>query len=193
MASVPLYAENTCCRDRNSWKMFAMNVIAAHARFDALIADITAAIRGPATDPRDVAEAMAAHCADPTLLAGHDLPGAADRYVRHKLHEDLDGGWALAALVWRPGQMSPVHAHHAWCAVGFHRGILAETFYAEAAGGVVPTSIVMRRPGDLSFGMPRADAIHRLANLGTETAVSLHAYGLPYARFCTDLNRVYAA
>lgn len=170
-----------------------MNVIAAHARFDALIADIAAAVRGPGTDPRLVAEAMAAHCGDPTLLAGRDLPCGAERYVRHRLHEDAEGGWALAALVWRPGQMSPVHAHHAWCAVGFHRGVLAETFYAMGEGGVVPTSIVMRRPGDLSFGLAQPDAIHRLANLGTEVAVSLHAYGLPYARFCTDLNQVYAA
>ena len=34
-----------------------MNVIAAHARFDALIADVAAAVRGPETDPRLVAEA----------------------------------------------------------------------------------------------------------------------------------------
>lgn len=173
--------------------MLAMNVIAAHARFDALIADLAAAIRGPETDPRDVAAAMAPHCTDPTLLAGRDLSSDADRYIRHKLHEDPAGGWALAALVWRPGQMSPVHAHHVWCAVGFHRGVLAETFYEQGESGVVPSSIIMRRPGDRSFGLPRPDAIHRLANLGTEVAVSLHAYGLPYARFCSDLNQVYAA
>ena len=45
----------------------------------------------------------------------------------------------------------------------------------------------------LSFGPACPDAIHRLANLGTETAVSIHAYGLPYGRFCSDLNRVFAA
>jgi hypothetical protein len=52
---------------------------------------------------------------------------------------------------------------------------------------------MLRRPGDTSHGPARPDAIHRLANLGTETAVSIHAYGLPYARFCTDLNRVFTA
>jgi predicted metal-dependent enzyme (double-stranded beta helix superfamily) len=170
-----------------------MNVIAARARLDALIADVALAVRGPATDPRLVAEAMSAHCTDPTLLLGQSVPCCEERYVRHLLHEDAAGGWALAALVWRPGQMSPVHAHKAWCAVGFHRGVLAETFYALGASGVVPDTIVMRRPGDISFGTARPDAIHRLANLGTEVAISLHAYGLPYDRFCTDLNQIYGA
>lgn len=170
-----------------------MNVIAARARLDALVADVSLAIRGAETDPRLVAEAMAPHCTDPTLLLGQTLPCCEERYVRHLLHEDAQAGWAIAALVWKPGQMSPVHAHHVWCAVGFHRGILAETFYALGASGAVPDSIVMRRPGDISFGRASPDAIHRLANLGTEVAVSLHAYGLPYARFCSDLNRIYAA
>ena len=171
-----------------------MNVIAAHARLDALIAAVGEAVHSPEQDrARAVAEAMAPHTTDPTLLAGRSCPCSGERYVRHLLHEDVEQGWAIAALVWRPGQMSPVHAHHAWCAVGFHRGILAETFYALGESGPVPSSIVMRRPGDSSYGPARADAIHRLANLGTEVAISIHAYGLPYARFCTDLNKIYAA
>lgn len=170
-----------------------MNVIAARARLDALIADVTVAARGPVGErSRLVAEAMAPHAADPMLLVGHSCPCSAERYVRHLLYEDAKSGWAIAALVWRPGQMSPVHAHQVWCAVGFHRGVLAETFYELVQGTPVPTGIVMRRPGDISHGPASPDAIHRLANLGTEVAVSIHAYGLPYARFCTDLNSVYA-
>ena len=171
-----------------------MNVIVAHARFAALVADVAQAVRTAPEDQRSlaVAEAMAPHATDPTLLAGRDCPCCEERYVRHLLHEDAEAGWAIAALVWRPGQMSPVHAHHAWCAVAFHRGILAETFYEPGNGAPVPKGIVMRRPGEISHGPARADAIHRLANLGTEVAVSIHAYGLPYARFCTDLNLVYA-
>jgi predicted metal-dependent enzyme (double-stranded beta helix superfamily) len=130
------------------------------------------------------------------LLAGHACPCRAETYIRHLLHEDAEGGWAVAALVWRPGQMSPVHAHHAWCAVGVHRGVLTETFYDLPQGedGAPRLSgVALRRPGDITHGPARLDAIHRLANLGTETAISIHAYGLPYGRFCSDLNRVYGA
>lgn len=170
-----------------------MNVIAPRTAIDAMAAGISAALARASGDPSAaVAEVLGAHAADPLLLLGRDCPCRAETYVRHLLHEDAEEGWAVAALVWRPGQMSPVHAHNAWCAVGVHRGILTETFY-EAGEPPVPCGIALRRPGEITFGPARADAIHRLANLGTETAVSIHAYGLPYGRFCTDLNRILAA
>lgn len=174
-----------------------MNVIAARSVLDAMTDGISTALRRADGDPVAlVAEAIGRFAADPLLLLGRDCPCRAETYIRHLLHEDAEQGWAVAALVWRPGQMSPVHAHKAWCAVGVHRGILTETFYdpPAAEGGLpVPKGIVMRRPGDISFGPARPDAIHRLANLGTETAISIHAYGLPYSRFCTDLNSILAA
>jgi len=173
-----------------------MNMIAVRGSLDALVAAITAALRAaPAAPSAAVAEALGAHAADPLLLLGRDCPCRAETYIRHLLHEDAEQGWAVAALVWRPGQMSPIHAHQAWCAVGVHRGVLTETFYAPARHGAspTPTGTMMRRPGDTSHGPAHPDAIHRLANLGPETAISIHAYGLPYGRFCTDLNRVFAA
>ena len=173
-----------------------MNVIAARSSLDAMVAAIGAVLRAPPAEPSAaVAGILGAHAADPLLLLGRDCPCRAEGYVRHLLHEDAAQGWAVAALVWRPGQMSPIHAHKAWCAVGFHRGLLTETFYAPGEDPDRPVQVgaVLRRPGDTSHGPARADAIHRLANLGTETAVSIHAYGLPYARFCSDLNRVFPA
>lgn len=173
-----------------------MNVIAARSSLDALVGAVADALARAEGDPSAaVAAAMAPHVADPRLLLGRDCPCRAEGYVRHSLYEDAAGGWAIAALVWRPGQMSPVHGHNVWCAVGVHRGVLSEVFYEPAADGAapVPCGTALRRPGEVTFGPARADAIHRLANLGTETAVSIHAYGLPFARFCTELNRVYAA
>lgn len=170
-----------------------MNAIAARSALDALVAGISDVLRSSASDPSaQVAEVIGQHAADPFLLLGRDCPCRAETYVRHLLHEDAEKGWAVAALVWRPGQMSPVHAHNAWCAVGVHRGVLTETFY-EPGALPVPCGTALRRPGDTTFGPARPDAIHRLANLGTETAISIHAYGLPYGRFSTDLNRILAA
>lgn len=173
-----------------------MNVIAARSVLDAMTAGISAALRRCEGDPSaTVAEVIGAYAADPLLLLGRDCPCRAETYIRHLLHEDTEQGWAVAALVWRPGQMSPVHAHNAWCAVGVHCGVLTETFYEQSADDArpVPCGTALRRPGDITFGPARPDAIHRLANLGTETAISIHAYGLPYGRFCTDLNRILAA
>lgn len=174
-----------------------MNVIAARSALDAMADGISAALHGTKGDPSAaVAEVLGHYAADPMLLLGRDCPCRAESYVRHLLHEDAEDGWAVAALVWRPGQMSPIHAHHVWCAVGVHRGILTETFYGlpEEDGAAPPlTGIALRRPGDITYGPARPDAIHRLANLGAETAISIHAYGLPYGRFSTDLNRVLAA
>ncbi|MEO3472842.1 cysteine dioxygenase family protein [Roseomonas sp. CAU 1739] len=172
-----------------------MNVIAGRSALLAMADGISAALHAVQGDPSAaVAEVLGQFAVDPLLLLGRDCPGRAETYVRHLLHEDAEDGWAVAALVWRPGQMSPVHAHNAWCAVGVHRGVLTETFYeAPAQDGAPPSlsGIALRRPGDVTFGPARADAIHRLANLGTETAISIHAYGLPYGRFCTDLNRLF--
>ena len=170
-----------------------MNVVAARSALDAMAAGISAALRGADGDPSTaVAEVLGRFAADPLLLIGHDCPCRAESYIRHLLHEDTAEGWAVAALVWRPGQMSPVHAHNAWCAVGVHRGLLTETFYAPG-DPPIPTGIALRRPGDVTGGPASPDAIHRLANLGTETAISIHAYGLPYGRFSIDLNRILAA
>lgn len=154
----------------------------------------TAIASNPSAPSSAVASAMAPFAGDPTLLAGHACPSAPDTYVRHMLHDDEAGGWCIAALVWRPGHMSPMHAHRAWCAIGFHRGVLTEVGYRlDAAGGTpVPCHTALRRAGDTSHTEPDPGAIHRLVNIASETAISLHVYGLPFARLATDLNTIYA-
>ncbi|MBX6741775.1 MAG: cysteine dioxygenase family protein [Acetobacteraceae bacterium] len=170
-----------------------MNHVPTRAALDAMLGAIAEAARAPIEDrPRLVAEAIGAHVADPLLLHGIATPCCAERYVRHLLHEDPEGGWAVAALVWRPGQMSPVHAHRSWCSVGVHRGVLAESYYTSGAKLPMPDGVHLRRPGDITHGPADPRLIHRLANLGCETAISIHAYGLPYERFCSDLNLVLA-
>jgi 3-mercaptopropionate dioxygenase len=167
-----------------------MNYMPARAALDAMLAEIAEAARVPLEGrPQAVARAIGMHVASPALLAGVPTPCCAERYIRHLLHEDAAGGWAVAALVWRPGQMSPVHAHRSWCAVGVHRGVLAESHYRPAAIPV-PTGLQLRHPGETTYGGADPNLIHRLANLGCEIAISIHAYGLPYARFCTDLNLI---
>jgi 3-mercaptopropionate dioxygenase len=139
------------------------------------------------------AAAMAPFLTDPSLLAGQDLPSAPDTYVRHMLYDDPSGAWSLTALVWRPGHMSAMHAHRAWCAIGFYRGALTEVGYRLCSDGgtPVPSFTALRRTGDTSHTEADPGAIHRLVNIGGETAVSLHVYGLPFVLLSTDLTTNY--
>ena len=159
-------------------------------RLDAMLADIRAAARAPLEErPGAVAAAIARHLDDPKLLAGKDCPCCPDRYIRHLLDEGE--GYAVVALVWRPGQMSPVHAHRTWCALGVHQGILSEHFF-EPGEPPVPTEVHLRRRGATSHGPADPDIIHRIANCGSEVAVSIHVYGVPFNEFAEGVNLVLA-
>ena len=135
--------------------------------------------------PAAVARALAAHAAAPNLLAGRDCPCNPDRYVRHLLAEG--DGYAVVALVWRPGQLSPIHAHKTWCAFAVHRGIMTEHFF-ESGATPRPTAARLLAAGDTSHGGADPDLIHRLGNCSAEITVSIHAYGVAYARFAEELN-----
>ena len=170
-----------------------MTYIRPRSALEIMLAGIAAAARGPETDrPRAVAEAIAAAAADPLLLEGRDCPCCPDRYVRHLLHADPEGGYAVVALVWRPGQMSPVHAHRTWCALAVHRGVLTETYYTPG-DPPVPNGTTLLHPGESSHGPADPRLIHRLANLSCHTAVSIHCYGVAFDRFGQDVNEVLAA
>jgi predicted metal-dependent enzyme (double-stranded beta helix superfamily) len=162
-----------------------------------MLAGIAAAARMPLpVRPQAVAEAIEAFAIDPTLLHGLDCPCCPESYVRHLLHSDPQGGYAVVALVWRPGQMSPVHAHKVWCALAVHQGTLTETWYtpAEAAEDAPqPHATHLMHPGQASHGAADPRLIHRLANLSCRTAISIHCYGVAFDRFGQDVNEVHAA
>lgn len=167
-----------------------MNMIAPQAGLDALLSAVRVAARAPLAErPAAVAHAIAPHLGDATLLDGRDCPCNPDRYVRHLLDEGE--GYAVVALVWRPGQMSPVHSHHTWCALGVHRGTLTEHFFTPGAPPR-PHAALLRAAGATSHGPADPELIHRIANCCAEVAVSIHVYGVPYANFADGVNRVLA-
>jgi predicted metal-dependent enzyme (double-stranded beta helix superfamily) len=170
-----------------------MTYIRPRTALETMLAEIAAAARQP-LDTRHVAvaEAIGAFVTRPELLDGHPCPCSPDRYVRHLLHQDAAGAYAVVALVWRPGQMSPVHAHRTWCAFGVARGVLTETWYAPG-DPPVPTATRLLAPGGTGHGPAGPDAIHRLANLGCGTALSIHCYGVGFDRFGSDVNEIFAA
>ncbi|UPY39022.1 cysteine dioxygenase family protein [Sediminicoccus sp. KRV36] len=157
---------------------------------DAMLAGIRRAARVPLAErPAAVAAAIAPHLGDAGLLAGRDCPCNPDRYVRHLLEEGE--GYAVVALVWRPGQMSPVHSHHTWCALGVHRGCLTEHFFTPGAPPR-PKAALLRGEGATSHGPADPELIHRIANCCAEVAVSIHVYGVPFAQFSDGVNCILA-
>jgi predicted metal-dependent enzyme (double-stranded beta helix superfamily) len=170
-----------------------MSFIETRTAFGSMLAEIAIAAQAePEQRPRLVAEALAAQLHEPDLLSRVECPSCPKGYIRHLLHADPDGAYAVVALCWRPGQMSPVHAHRTWCALGVYRGMLTEGHYAASDTGVpVQTGSVLRPAGATCHSHADPSQIHRIANLGSEDALSIHVYGAAFERFGQDVNLVY--
>ncbi|HZF76315.1 MAG TPA: cysteine dioxygenase family protein [Acetobacteraceae bacterium] len=169
-----------------------MTYVRPRTMLSSMLAEIEASARRPEAERhRAVAEVIGTFAGRPGLLAAQDCRCCPDRYVRHLLHADPAEGYAVVALVWRPGQMSPVHAHKTWCAFAVHNGILTETLYTPG-DPPVPTATRLLHPGATGHGAARPDLIHRLANLSCAKAVSIHCYGAAFDRFGVDVNEIHA-
>jgi predicted metal-dependent enzyme (double-stranded beta helix superfamily) len=130
------------------------------------------------------------------LLTDAQREGGLDCYRRHLLVADPLGRYAVAALVWQPGQASPVHGHHTWCAYTVVEGTLSETLFAWDANTnrAVQTRRHDRARGAVSFVGAGRGAIHQLGNATAtgRTALSLHVYGVPGAHISTHVNDLVA-
>jgi predicted metal-dependent enzyme (double-stranded beta helix superfamily) len=114
-------------------------------------------------------------------------------YAQHVLYVSHDGGLSVAALVWKAGQMTPIHNHVAWCVVGVYEGTERETRYRLEPGGGSPYLVQteMREAGAGAAGGTLADGfdIHSVANAGDSLAISIHVYGADLRRLGSSINR----
>nr|WP_267242455.1 cysteine dioxygenase family protein [Streptomyces sp. PR69] len=174
---------------------------AATERLTSLVAEIREAVgRGmpPDLTARLVAERLAPHLAAADLLTPGQRAGDPRRYRQHLLHAEPDGGFSIVALVWLPGQRTPVHDHVAWCTTGVYEGVEHERRYrlvpAAADGGgqarLAEMSDAVGEAGTVAAFAPPGD-IHRVWNPGPGKAISLHVYGADISRLGTSVRRVY--
>jgi predicted metal-dependent enzyme (double-stranded beta helix superfamily) len=130
----------------------------------------------------------------PGLLTAEQREGDPDRYRQHLLHVEPDGAFSVVALVWLPGQSTTIHDHVSWCTVGVHEGCESETRYRltgpEVRSRLVETGRCVNRPGEVSAVAPPGD-IHRVANAGPGTAISLHVYGADVRALGSSIRRTY--
>ena len=158
------------------------------------LADQIGAAVGLAPDvmAREVKAALRDVTAGAGWLPAERRRASHENYARHLLFSDPDGRFSILAIVWDHGQMSPIHGHHCWCAVGVYQGQLTETYYRPGAAGgpPVPTTSTRRGAGTLSFE-PAASGIHRISNESGAIAISLHVYGVGQDRISTGVNRIF--
>ena len=108
------------------------------------------------------------------------------------MHAEPDGSFSVVGLVWRPGQITPVHDHVTWCVIGVLQGAEYEELFALREGGTVLEEVGTNAgaPGDVSGFAPPGD-IHRVRNRGTDVAISLHVYGADISRLGSSVRRIY--
>ncbi|MGW7051408.1 cysteine dioxygenase [Streptomyces sp. NPDC054887] len=168
-------------------------------RLAVLISDIRRAVAlglPPGPTAHLVGELLAPHLGADDLLTAGQRVGDPERYRQHLLHAEPDGGFSVVALVWLPGQRTPVHDHVAWCTTGVHAGAERERRYRlvpsrdGAPARLVPTGDVAGPRGTVSGFAPPGD-IHEVWNAGADVAISLHVYGADLSRLGTSVRRVY--
>jgi predicted metal-dependent enzyme (double-stranded beta helix superfamily) len=161
--------------------------------------DLVAAIRGATGRHADwqqtaamAAEQLRAHLPGPEILTSAERAGDPDNYVCHLLHTEPDGSFSVCALVWRPGQVTPIHDHVTWCVFGVLQGAEYEELYVLRDGDSCLEEVGSNESvvGEVSGFAPPGD-IHRVRNCGDGVAISLHVYGADITRLGSSVRRIY--
>jgi len=114
------------------------------------------------------------------------------RYMRHLLYVDPDDDFVITAIIWLPGQQSPVHGHYVWCAYGIVEGELTEEMFRAPGTLLEAIGTKVIRAGevaDIDLGGP---LYHRVSNCTQGPLVTLHVYGVAANVLTTGINRIYA-
>jgi predicted metal-dependent enzyme (double-stranded beta helix superfamily) len=141
-----------------------------------------------------VADALRLYLQRPDLLQAEQREADPTRYRQHILSVEDDGSFSVVALVWLPGQVTPIHDHVSWCVVGVYEGEEHETRYEWDGSGssrrLVVAGECVNPTGMVAALAPPGD-IHRVANRGPGLAISLHVYGADIGKLGSSIRRCY--
>ena len=118
-----------------------MTTLITRSSLDALVDELDQAVRRSAAGEPTVAAvctALQPFLGRADLLAPEHRRADPDRYRANLVHVAPDGAFSLLALVWLPGQATPIHDHLSWCVVGVHQGAELESRYRLSADGECP-------------------------------------------------------
>jgi 3-mercaptopropionate dioxygenase len=141
---------------------------------------------------RLAAAVLGDHLPGPEILTEQERRGDPEHYQCHILHAEPDGSFSVTAMVWRAGQITPIHDHVTWCVFGVVQGAEYEELYALTPDGRALHEVgrSQNNPGEVSGFAPPGD-IHRVRNCGDGVAISIHLYGADITRLGTSIRRVY--
>jgi predicted metal-dependent enzyme (double-stranded beta helix superfamily) len=137
-----------------------------------------------------IASLLAAAVTEPGLLPEQYRASSPDGYRANVVHIAGDGSFSVVALVWLPGQRTPIHSHRCWCVVAVHEGVQLETLYELDDTALKSLDHRVYRVGDVSW-LSTEDEIHEVANIGDTRAISLHVYGTDYRRVSSSMLDTY--
>jgi predicted metal-dependent enzyme (double-stranded beta helix superfamily) len=139
-----------------------------------------------------VADDLRRHLPSPDVLTEEQRVGDPDGHRSHVLHIEPDGSFSIVGLVWRPGQVTPIHDHVTWCVFGVIQGVEYEELFRldEENECLVEAGSNSNPPGDVSGFAPPGD-IHRVRNVGDDVAISIHVYGTDVSRIGSSVRRYY--
>ena len=132
-----------------------------------------------------VADLMRAEMPGVDVLTPAERAGDPSTYSRVILHTEQR--LSIIAVVWRPGQLTEIHDHIAWCTVGVIQGVEHEDLF-DADLNLIGHSD--NHVGDVSGFAPPGD-IHRVHNTRDTTAISIHIYGTDITRIGGSARRYY--
>jgi predicted metal-dependent enzyme (double-stranded beta helix superfamily) len=134
-----------------------------------------------------VAEQLRRHLPSPAVLTAEQRLGSSDAFCSHTLHVEPDGSFSITAVVWRPGQITPIHDHVTWCVFGVIQGVEHEDVF-DADLNLIGHSD--NHVGEVNGFAPPGD-IHRVHNTTDTTAISIHVYGTDVTRTGSSVRRYY--
>jgi 3-mercaptopropionate dioxygenase len=128
----------------------------------------------------------------PAILPAGLRRGDPACYQSHLLYAEPDGSFSVAAMVWLPGQQTPIHDHVAWCVTGVLQGREHEEVFALTDGGrALGLAARNENPAGAVCGFAPPGDIHRVRNTGNGVAISMHVYGADISRLGNSIRREY--
>ena len=162
---------------------------------DSFVDDVASLFEAPsdeATLPTAVAHRLEHLLQAPDWLDEEYCEPWDDRYRQHLLYVAPGGIFSVVALVWKPGQQTPIHDHVAWCVAGVLVGCERETRYRlyqqDDERFLVERGARNLVPGEASALVPPDEDIHRVECTGTGQAISIHVYGADIGRLGSSIN-----
>ena len=163
------------------------------------VADVEALIAHE-REPHHIAASVQARLprllSTPRFLAPEHREPWPDRYRSHLLAVAPSGRFSVVALVWLPGQITPIHDHICWCVVGVLEGLERERRYtlredATGARWLAPLAEEAVTPGHTCALVPPDENIHQVRNAGDSLAISIHVYGEDLTAHPSSINQCF--